>query len=227
MVNKKISLLEFENNSNIGLYMFVNDKFCLLGKEIDDKKKDDIEKILGVPIYITPILNTELVGIFISGNNDKLFIPELLDFEKSKLEIIAKKHEVEIIELKEKINTYGNNMCVGNEEILISDEYNNNFVEFLKRKSKMSIIKVGTDEYKATGALCRFMDNKYFVSQELNEGNFKKIINKISGVGTINSGSNFISSGVVGNKNGILLGTLSSTIEIQNIVEAFDSDINK
>ena len=227
MVNKKISLLEFENNPNIGLYLFVNDNFCLLGKEVDDTKKKEIEKILGVPVYYISILNTELIGIFIAGNNDKLFIPQILDYELSKLEVIAKKHKTEIIILNEKINTYGNNMCVGKDEILISEEYNKNFFDFLKRKSKMNIFKVGTDEYKATGALCKFIEGKYFVSQELDENNFKKIINKISGTGTINSGSNFISSGVVGNKNGILLGSLSSTIEIQNIVEAFDSKIKK
>ena len=34
----KVALMEFEGNPNVGLYMFVNDKFCLVGKELDKSK---------------------------------------------------------------------------------------------------------------------------------------------------------------------------------------------
>ena len=222
MTEKKISLLEFENNPNIGIYLFLNDKFCLIGKEISEEKKKEIENIIDVPIYKISILGTELIGIFLAGNNEKIFIPELLNEEYNKLKEITTEHNVEIITLNDKMNTYGNNLCVGDKEILVSKDYNNNFLKKLEKVSKLKIISIGNENFKATGALCQAIEGKYFVSQELDEKDFKPIIKKILGVGTINSGSNYISSGVIGNKNGLLIGSLSSTIEIQNLFDAFN-----
>ena len=50
----------------------------------------------------------------------------------------------------------------------------------------------------------------------------ENFIDEIGGNGTVNSGNNFISSGVVGNCNGLILGSACSTVEIQNIVESLD-----
>lgn len=224
MVLKKVSLLEFENNVNIGLYLFVNDKFCLIGQEVSESKKKEIEKILNVPVYLISILNTQLVGVFIAGNNEILIIPEILGSEKEKLEVIAKKHDVKLIVIDDKTNTFGNNISVGDKELLISKDYDMKFSNYIKKQTGLKNIFVGTDEYKATGGLCRFIDGRYFVSQELDEKDFSKIIKKVAGVGTCNSGSNFISSGLVGNKFGLLIGSLSTTIEIQTIVEAFEDE---
>ncbi len=224
MIQKKISLLEFENNPNIGLYMFVNDKFCILGKEINEKKKKEIEKILNVPIYHVSILSTELVGVFISGNNEFLIIPELLEYEYLKFKEICEKHSVKLVKLRTEINTIGNNLCVGNNEILISENYNKEIVKKLEKETSLKLKKVENSNFGTIGALSRYIDGKYFISQELDIKMFKFISNKISGMGTINSGSNFISSGVVGNKFGLLIGSNSSTIEIQNIVDAFNEN---
>lgn len=222
MNEKKVSLLEFENNPNIGLYMFVNDKFCIIGEKIDEKKQKQIEEILQVPVYIVSVLATSLVGVFVCGNEDLLFIPEIQDYEKKEFEKIAKKHNMKLITITNRLNTLGNNICVGKDALILNNEYSEKFIEKIKEETNYKIIQINHPEYKATGALCRYINQKYFISQELEEDDMKDIIDQVAGVGTVNSGSNFVSSGIVGNKNGILIGSISSTVEIQNIVETLE-----
>jgi len=214
--------MDFNNNPNIGIYMFVNDKFALIGQDIDKKKKIEIEKSLGVPVYKLTILNTELVGLFVCGNNDVLVVPEMFDYELKKFEEICKEHEMKLIIVDEIKNTFGTNVCVGDHVILINSEYRRGFEEKLSRKTKYKIVRIQNKMFNSIGATCRFINGKYFLSQEYVKSEVKDIIDKIGGAGTVNKGSNFVSSGIVGNSNGVILGAMCSTVEIQNIVESLD-----
>ena len=214
--------MDFDSNSNIGIYMFVNDKFALVGHELTDKKKTEIEKSLGVPIYKITILGTDLLGLFVCGNNDMIIVPEMFEYEENKFKEICDKHKVKMVVVDEIKNTFGSNVCVGNDTILINDEYLSGFEEKLKRKTKYKVIRVKTKMFNAVGATIKFLNGKYFLSQEYSEDEVKLIVDDIAGIGTINSGSNYISSGVVGNSNGVIIGSASSSVEIQNIVESLD-----
>ena len=112
MVKGKVSLMEFESNPNIGLYMFVNDKFCLLGVNVDDAKKKEIENILNVPVHIVTVLGTELVGVFIAGNNEFLLLPDMSENELEKIRKIGEDAKMKVIVLNDKLNTIGNNSSI-------------------------------------------------------------------------------------------------------------------
>lgn len=222
MTGKNVILMEFEQNPNIGLYMFVNDKFCLVGKEISESKKKEIEKTLGVKVYHSTIVGTDLLGVFITGNNDIMMIPDVYDYEMEFYEKLAKDHDMKLLVVKDKLNTLGNNIAVGDKEILINPHYEKKVLDKIKKDTGYEVIKVDHEEYHSIGSLVVYMNGKYFVSQEFEEKQLKKILDKIGGVGTVNSGSNYIASGIVGNENGVILGSVCTTIEIQNIVEALD-----
>ena len=222
MVKGKVSLMEFESNPNIGLYMFVNDKFCLLGVNVDSAKKKEIENILNVPVHIVTVLGTELVGVFVAGNNDFLLLPDMSENELEKIRKIGEDAKMKVIVLNDKLNTIGNNICVGDKIILVNNDYTASLINVLKEETGYEIVKFKNPEFKAAGALIIHSNGKYFVSQEVNESEVKPILDKIASVGTVNKGGCFVASGVVGNSNGLILGSACSTVEIQNIVEAFD-----
>lgn len=219
---ENIALLEFEKNPNIGLYCFVNDKFILCKEDISKKKQDEIEKILKVPLYKISILGTELIGVFISGNNEKIIIPRIFEEEYVVLEKICKKHEIEIITIKSPINTFGNLLTFYKKKIISSNLLNKKTLNEIQKKTNCEIEIFEDENYEIPGALFREAKSKLFVSQNINQKELTQLKNYISGIGTVNSGSNFISSGILCNKNGILIGSISSTIEIQNILESLD-----
>lgn len=219
MTEKKVNLLEFDSNPNIGLYMFACDKFAIIGADALDEKIKEIENVLQVPIYRASVLSTELVGIFVAGNEEFLVVPDMYDYEMKIFKEIAEKHDVKLIVKDFKLNTLGNNLCFGDKVILINHHYPNGFKLELAKETGYKIIDLKTPELENAGAIATFKNGKYFLSQELNEEHVKEIVDKVGGIGTVNAGSNFISSGIVGNSNGVLIGSMSTTIEIQNIVE--------
>ena len=212
----------FEGDANIGLYMFVNDKFCILGKQVHDEKRREIEEVLQVPVYNASVLGTELIGVFVSGNNDLLLTPDLYDYEMKILENITRKYEMKLIHLSSTFNTYGNNICFGNKKILLNSMYSNEFKKKLENETEHKCIIMEIEDYENIGALCIYKNLRYFLSSQITEEDAKEIASEVSGVGTVNSGSNYVSSGIVANSNGLILGLACSTIEIQNIIESLD-----
>lgn len=219
-MGKNVVLMEFEGNPNIGLYMFANNKFCFVGCDIDDKRKKEIEKTLGVEVFKVTALGTELVGVFFAGNDDVLIVPELFDYEMERLIDICKKKDVKLQVVKNKINTLGNNFCFGSDKIIVNESFN---VKALgKVAENFKIVKLKNKDYASAGGVCRYFNDKFFISQELSEEEVKEFIDEIGGIGTVNSGSNFVASGIVGNNTGLIIGNQSSSVEIQSIVECFD-----
>ena len=214
--------MEFEGDSNIGLYMFANDKFCILGKQVSQSKKKEIEKVLKVPVYNATVIGTELMGVFVSGNNDYILIPDMYDYEMEIFEKITKKHNIKLIHISNTLNTYGNNICFGNKKILLNSKYSNDFKKKLENETEHKCIIMEVEDYENIGALCIYKNSRYFLSSQITEENAREIASQVSGVGTVNSGSNYISSGIVSNSNGLILGFACSTIEIQNITESLN-----
>jgi translation initiation factor 6 len=221
-MTEHVALMDFEGNPNIGLFMFVNDSFALLGKTVPKEKKEEIEKILQVPVYQISVLQTDLVGVFLSGNNSMIISPELPEYEQKELESICLKHNVTFISISHNLNTFGNSLCVGEKHILCSKEYGKQFKKELEEKTSLLVVPVVKEAYNSIGGLSVHANKKYFLSQELEEKDVKDIVAEVGGVGTINGGSEFVSSGVVANSNGILIGSMSTTIEIQAVLEALN-----
>jgi len=222
MVKKNVALLDLESNPNIGLYLFANDKFCLIGPQITERKKEQIEKVLGVNVYKTTALGTDLLGIFFAGNNEVLIIPELNDYEEEEILKITKKYDVKLIKIKSRLNTFGNNLCFANKSFLFNPEYSKETIDSISKKTGCKSQKLLNKEFNIAGAICKCINDSCFISQEIEEkevGFFSKIL---KGAGTLNSGSNTVASGVVGNSKGLLIGSSSSTVEIQNLVESLD-----
>lgn len=218
----QVSLLEFEGNPNIGMHMFANDKFCLIGPEVKKEIITQIEEVLQVPIYKVTTLATNLIGVFVAGNNEMLIIPELYDYEEKEFKKICEAHEVDLHIISEKQNTFGNNLCLGEDKIIVNGSYNKSFLQGLADTTQLNVVPLENKEFNSAGAIVKQIKGKFFVSQEVNEEEVQEFINEITDVGTVNGGSNFVSSGIIGNSHGLLLGSASTTIEIQKIVEAFD-----
>lgn len=221
-MTQKVSLLEFEQNSNIGTFMFTNDKFCLIGRDVESDVLESIGNVLDVPIFKVSILNSQIVGIYIAGNNDFLIMPEVEESEKEIFDKISSDFNIDIFYFNSKNNAFGNNLCVGEKEIISTTLYNKDFLKELSKKTGLKTHKIEHKDFDSIGSVCKFMKGKYFISQEFEEDQVKSIVKQVCGVGTVNSGSNYISAGCSGNKNGVLIGSDSSTIEIQNLVESFD-----
>ena len=221
----KVSLLELENNAQIGMYFLATDNFVLCGKKnLTLEQKQSIEGILQVPLIEFSCYNTELVGVFMQVDRDsqKIYVPfDIYEEELVQLKELCTKHNYEIISINSTQNTLGNLIASTKNHMIISFELKKNVLEIEKASSKKVFILEDNNLHQA-GALLYSVKNKTLASTGLRDEDLEKLEKEIENITTVNSGSLYISSGIVANSFGILIGNSTTSVEIQTILESLD-----
>jgi len=210
----------FYQNSNVGLYAYTNNKFCLLGSMVSEKLERDIKETLKVDLIRTNLCGTVLNGIFAAGNDKGLLLPHIvLDSEletlrnhKIKFEIITTDH-----------TALNNNIVVNNQAALISpdlEEHIDTIKKFLKLK-KIEVFHI--NKMPTIGALIVLGKKGCLISKFASdkEIDFVKDYFKVPVTrGSVNLGSPYISSGLIVNKSGFIVGERTGGPETVHIDEA-------
>ena len=221
----KVSLLELENNSQIGMYFLATDHFVLCGKRnLTLEQKNSIEKILQVPLIEFSCYNTELVGVFMQVDRDsqKIYVPfDIYDEELVQLQKHCTKHNYEIVQIHSTQNALGNLLAFTSKYAIISYELKKNVSEIEKASSKESFILEDNNLHQA-GALLYSVKDKTIASSGLRDEDLEILEEEIENITTVNSGSLYISSGIVANSFGILIGSSTTSVEIQTILESLE-----
>ena len=228
MVKKKVALLEFDKDTNIANYMVLFDDFAFCSKILDYSKKKEIENTIGCEIIYLTILNTFSIGSFICCDKNKLIVSSnIFENEKEILKKTCKKFKIELKFYNFLENAFGNNMCLFDKNsIIVSKNFKKKEIDILK-KDFDKVVVLEDENYNLAGSLIKNLgnnNNEIFISQELNEKDYKKIKKFVVGSGTAGFGNNFISSSILSNNNSILLSSNSTTVEIQNIIDCFDKN---
>ncbi len=209
----------FNGNPNVGSLLFVNNKFGIISPRYFKKYKRDLEETFSVPFYSLTISGTDLLGIFIAGNDDFMIIPEIAFKEEIEmLKEICKKHETGIIISNDKATALGNLILMNKNSIILSQEVNEKTVKQILEKTKLKGVHLSQD--LLIGSLARINNQKGIVSPLIDEEQTSLIQEtlKIETVQmTTNFGNNFISSGIALNDSGYIVGNLCSPVELYEI----------
>ena len=217
--------MSFNNNSNIGLYAFVNDNIILVGPEVPEQYDKDLKEIFQVPLHRVTIAGTSLIGVFAAGTNEKLLVPGIIF--KEELEILRKilddvGMKIEVIETKQ--TCLGNNIAIGKDKILVNNEFTEAQAKKLGESLGLEAIRTRTDDIKTIGSLIVVNKDKGkgLVGNEISDDEFEEIASEIGyelTPSSINMGSPYLKSGILCNKNGYVIGRFSGGPEISNAEE--------
>ncbi|MCG2720009.1 MAG: hypothetical protein L6266_04755, partial [Nanoarchaeota archaeon] len=131
-----ILIANFNSNPNIGLYGYATNKYCLLGRDVPEKLLSKIEEVLNVPIIQLTVAGTSLLGIFLSGNNKMLLIPNIIFPQE--LEILDK-HKIKYTLIDTKHTCLGNNMICNDKGCVVSNEYGERELKQFKNALKIPV----------------------------------------------------------------------------------------
>jgi len=204
----------------VGVFASVSDEIGLIPK-ISKKQKKNLENLFGVPLLEADILETSLIGVFTKLYKKKIVVPtEIGERERRNLE----KEGLEIMEIGGIHNALGNLISLNKNCCLISPLLEKKAEEISRFFGIRKTLVTKLSNLEVVGAMV-FANNRGFLAyNELGEREFT-ILESCFGVpgdiGTLNYGDVFVSNSVVGNKNGLLVGDESSTIEIGKINEIF------
>lgn len=212
----------FNGNPNVGLYGFCTDRFCILGSEVPKIKAKEVEKALNVPVYQTTICGTSLIGVFIAGNSSKLIVPAIaFDSEIKFLRSMNVGVDVGVIDTK--LTALGNNLLVNDFGCLANPD----FSAVTKKRIRQALgvpLKPGTiADLPTVGSLAAFNNRVCLIHPDISDEERAKVeslFNLKTEKGTINMGSPFISSGLLCNSFGFVVGAASGGPEMAWVDEA-------
>lgn len=219
-----IDKLTIFGTDNIGIYIFTNDKYTIVPKNLDIGTIQKIQETFKTEIIQATIAKSFLIGIFVAGNNNVILLPRNVDDEEvKKIKDIARDVRVEILDIRP--TALGNIILTNSYGALIYPELSS--IEFKKIKESLQIdnIEKGSIANIITvGSVGVITDKAGLVHIDTTEeelGKLSKLFRVKIDTGTVNFGSAFIHSGLIANRNGVLVGSATTGPEILRIQRAF------
>lgn len=200
---------------HIGIFCVMNDNLAFVPKGCPKTFEKFLKENLDVDVVKGSVARTNLFGIFCVLNNKKIIVPDILEKEELK---IFRDNFSEVLILEEKYTALGNLIAMNDNGIVCSGDFKN-----LKSVLNNAVsIKIAGSDFVGSSL---FVTNSGFLAHpDSTENELKKIekVLKVEGdVGTVNFGDPFVKTGIIGNKKGILVGSLTSGPELNRIDEIF------
>jgi len=216
--------MNFNGDPNVGLYGVATDKFCLLGRSIPKKQVKEIEEILDVPVFQVGLYGTDLIGLFAAANSKVILLPEIIyESELKKLKAALKKLNVRVEIIRTNHTALGNNILVNDKIGLISPAYSKAQAAKIKKIFGVKSIQLKLAGIAVTGSIGVITKKGGIFNPNLTDRDIKKIESLLGfevGLGTVNMGNPFVSSGIIANSKGFIVGAHSSGYEIARVDES-------
>lgn len=207
-------------NPNLGLLLYTTEKFCLAPNWLGEKDEEDIKKTLNVDVIRASVLGTDLLGVFCVGNSSILLVPDLIFDSELKALKAVEKYGVTIHTFKTEKTALGNLIVSSDKGTAISPIFSKREKEELSEIFKTPLEVVEIDDIEAIGSCIAINDERGIISPEADDNLIKKLEHlfdiKIKRA-TVNFGQSYVSSGIVMNNHGFLIGQSSTGIEIAEI----------
>ncbi|MBI4095900.1 MAG: translation initiation factor IF-6 [DPANN group archaeon] len=222
---KHILITELEGNSNIGLFGIATDKFCLVGRTVSEIKIKEIEKVLRVPVFQIGLYGTELVGLFCAANSSTVLLPDIVsEHELKTLRANLAKINVSVSVIKTEHTALGNTILLNNKSGIISEAYDKKAVAEIKKAfPNVEFVQMDLSGLPTPRTVGIVTDCGGIFSPNLSDSEIKKIEHVFGfeiGLGTVNLGNPFVSTGIIANSNGFVIGRASSGYEISRVDES-------
>ena len=207
---------------NIGIYTKVNDEFVFLPNGFADTKAEKLSEYLEVTPLEISVANTRAIGILMVVNNHGILLPSTCS--EGEFDHIKKNTDLNVEILDVKNNALGNMMSVNDKGGIISPLIPKEDLQKIQDVLDIEVIQNKIAGFQQVGAVMATSEKGTIVHPETDEEDMKTINNLLGGnieAATINGGIPFVSSGILANKNSVIVGSLTNGPEIMMLTRAF------
>ncbi|MBI5393437.1 translation initiation factor IF-6 [Candidatus Woesearchaeota archaeon] len=209
----------YNGDPNIGLMVFANDKFCLVGSLATDKLVKELHQVFQVPVHRITLCGTDLIGVFCVGNNHMILLPSIVfDYELEILDELKIKYTI----IDSRLTALGNDILCNETVAYVNPEFSDEARKTIKKALHVELKEGTIAELENVGSLAVISKNKMVVHSDATDEEIEllgKIFSAEITKGSVNFGSPYIRSGSVANKHGFAIGKLSTGIEIATMDE--------
>ncbi len=217
-MNAQIIKTDFLGDWNIGIFGFSTERFCIVSSGVDDKDIGILEELLKVPVVR---IRDNFAGIFIAANSNGILLPEPME---DAAEELKEKTGCEVSVLKSRYNALGNLILSNDKGAVVSKLFGKKDMEAIGACLGVPVEKGTVAKTNFPGSAA-FATNKGVMlhrdtTDEENE-HIKEVLGVDSNAGTANFGSPWVGACMIGNSNGIAVGSRTTIHEIVRMDEIF------
>ena len=203
-------------NPFIGIFSKTSDNITLVGKNVADKFIENLD-VLKTKIIKISVLDSNIIGFYSIINNKGILISHLASDKE--IELIKK--ETNNIGLnfgitKSNYTAMGNNVVANDFGAIINPDMEEASVRMIKDILDVEIVKATIAGYKTVGAAV-VATNSGFISHSKASQEELDLMSSLfhvdGGIGTANIGVPFLGISIIANKNGFVVGDLTTGYE--------------
>ena len=220
--------LKVFGGDHIGLYAKASNSYVLYHSSIPKRKISVLERELGVPAVPVYLINVLITSPFIAGNKNGIIISYLFEeYAKEELMKTLKDIDINIGVLESKYTSLGNLILANDKGAIVSPILPISSRKKISDLLDVEVVSSTIGRFSYIGSLA-ISNNNGVLSSPVIRDDEKMIIEDVLKAplytGTINGGIEFISSGVVVNDNGVVVGSATRGKELMMISQAFEVD---
>ena len=217
-----IHLFDIYRSANIGIFLRANEKFCLVPAGLPNTKIDKIVEMLHVKTIPTSIAGSRLLGPLSVANSKGIILSRLSDDEEVKN--LSQTSGQNVLRLESRFTSVGNLIAANDRGAIISDVFSNDSAKEVESTLEVPVRRMRIGSFIQVGAMISATNSGALVHPIASETELNAIGETLGfdpEPGTINGGVPFVSSGMVGNTSGVLIGTLTRGSELIILSRAF------
>lgn len=219
----KYEIINYNGDSNIGIFLRTSENITLVPKNIDKKITEKIEKILKTEIIECKIWDSYLLGIFSCLNSNGLILPKTIFSDEFNF---FKSLDLNIGIIDCDYNAIGNLILCNDYSAIVSPLIDKESLKIIRDVLNVEVIVRKIMKNNLVGSMAYVTNKGILFNRNINEDEAKEIseIFKVKryGAGSVNMGNIYVSVGLIANSKGIIFGEKTSPYEIQIALEAFD-----
>ncbi|MCR8462789.1 MAG: hypothetical protein QXH55_01410 [Candidatus Korarchaeota archaeon] len=220
------AVIDYMGSWNIGAYIVLTNKFCIVGEGFRPQTLDIIRKITKIPLLMQRIYEEDLVGCFVAANSHGVVLPpQTLDVELMNVKrFLGDAVIVEKIELKNTPNNaFGNFILLNDMIAVIHDNLyrrNREAMNKIEDVLNVEVVPFKTSLTEALGSFALVNSRALVLSPLFNENEIEElrklfnILPEKTIVSTVNMGSPIVRGGAVANDYALLVGNKTSGVEL-------------
>jgi len=220
--NMEINMFTLFRSCNIGIFLKCNEKFVLVPKNIATTKAEKLSNYLKVPYIRTSVSGLRLLGPLVAMNSNGILVSKYI--EEDELKSLRNETGLPVERFPSNYTAVGNLISVNDKGAIASNVFSSTQVKMIQDVLDVPTERMNIAGYNTVGSLV-FATNVGAIVHPLTSD---KEIDKIKSIlktdvthCTVNDGVPFVSSGILGNSKGIVVGNLTNGTELMTLSMVF------
>jgi translation initiation factor 6 len=218
-----IFLLDTFGSASIGVFLRVTEEFVIVPHQIPETKLNKLEEWFKTKVLRTSIGGSVLVGPLVCANSRGIILPRYVWDEE--VAVLKSLSDVNITIMKTKKTAYGNLVLANDHGAIVDLRLRKEDVKMISDTLGVEVVPGEIAGLPYVGSLTT-ATNKGVMAHPLispeEEGLLKDVLKVPVGIGTVNCGIPYISTGLIGNSSVAVAGSLTTGPELFMIGQALD-----